>query len=61
MANIRYESIVRRRKTFYLCTCPERPASRRDKDIIDWYMKHINTCPPRPVVDLPLPEYEGIE
>lgn len=56
-----YEGIVKRRKVFFICTCPERPVSRRDKDILDWYMNHINNCPPRPVVDLHLPEYEGSE
>lgn len=61
MANINYGVVVKRRQTFYLCNCPDKPKSRRDKDVIDWYMNHINNCPPRPVVDLHLPEFEGAE
>lgn len=56
-----YEVVDRRRKTFYLCDCPPRPLGTRDRDLIEWYMHHINTCQPRKIVDLPLPEYEGTE
>lgn len=57
MANINYGTVVKRRQTFYVCTCPERPKSRRDKDVIDWYMNHINTCPPRRIENIFLPAY----
>jgi hypothetical protein len=55
-----YKAIDDRRKTFYICTCPPQPVSRRGRDVIEWYMHHINTCKPRKIEDLHLPEYEGV-
>jgi hypothetical protein len=62
MANIEasYRYIDQRRKLFYLCTCPPRPVGNKDRDLLEWYMNHVNTCKPRPVEDVHLPEYEGI-
>jgi hypothetical protein len=56
MAN-KWTNTGKRWKIFYDCTCPEEPPSRRDRDLIEWYMHHINNCPPRKIETVPFPAY----